>query len=308
VINFKYQDKGTVVHRLNPLAKLAWVGGILILSLIFNNPLYILFLFIVVLSLVLVARIWREWASVMRLGLWLCISIIVINVLVSYHGSHVLIEAPFKLPVLGTPVITVEAIVFGAVMALRLLVIISAFTLLNITIHPDDIMSALLKMKLPYKSVLVTSLSTRFIPCLVEDIERISGVHRARGLELDRGNWLERLKNRAVITIPLLANSLDRAVQVAEAMESRAFGTGQKRTFYKEIKMTRMDAVTLAFCVLPFAFGILLRLTGYGDYQYYPTLETINIVSSEWLMLFIMVFLLMAILPLALAKRRFDLD
>jgi len=288
--------------------KLGWGSSILVLSLIFDNPLYVLLLFLAILSLVAVARIWREWASLMRLSLWLGASIIVINALVSYHGTHVLVEAPFKLPVMGTPVITVEAIAFGAVMALRLLVIISAFTLLNLTIHPDDIMSALLKMKLPYKSVLVTSLSTRFIPCLIEDVERISDVHRARGLELDAGNWFKKLKSRALITIPLLANSLDRAVQVAEAMESRAFGTGQRRTSYKEIKMTRMDAVTLVFGILPLAFGIFMRLRGYGDYQYYPTLGVISPGFQEWLMLSIMVLLLVAILPLALVKRRIELD
>jgi len=308
VKSFKYQNKGTVIHRLNPLVKLAWGSDILVLSLIFNDPLYILILFLSVLSLVPVARIGREWASAMRLSLWLGASIVVINTLVSYHGTHVLVEAPFKLPVLGTPVITIEAIAFGTVMALRVLVIISAFTLLNLTIHPDDIMSALLKMKLPYKSVLVTSLSTRFIPCLIEDVERISDVHRARGLELDAGNWFKKLKSRALITIPLLANSLDRAVQVAEAMESRAFGTGQRRTFYKEIKMTRMDAVTLVFGILPLAFGIFMRLHGYGDYQYYPTLEVLSPGFQEWLMLSILMVLLVAILPLALVKRRIELD
>jgi len=308
VRSLKYQDKGTVIHRLNPLVKLAWGSSILVLSLIFDNPLYILLLFIVILSLVAVAKIWREYASVMRMSLWLGTSIIVINALVSYHGAHVLVEAPFRLPVMGTPVITVEAIVFGAVMALRLMVIISTFTLLNLTIHPDDIMSALLKIKLPYKSVLVTSLSTRFTPCLIEDAERISDVHRARGLELDRGSWFKRLKSRALITIPLLANSLDRAVQMAEAMESRAFGIGQRRTFYKEIKMTRMDAVTLVFGILPLAFGIFMRLRRYGDYQYYPTLEAINLSSSECFLLSILVLLLVAILPLALVKRRIELD
>ena len=308
MISLRYQDKNTVVHQLSPLSKLAWGAGILVLSLIFNNPLYILLLFATTLPLIAAAKIWREWASVMKLSLYLCAAIVVINVLVSYHGSHVLVEAPFRLPILGTPIITLEAILFGVVMSVKLLVIISAFTLLTFTIHPDDIMLVLLKMRFPYKSVLVTSLSTRFIPCLIEDIQRISDVHKSRGLELDRGNWLQKIKNRTVITIPLLANSLDRAVQVAEAMESRAFGTGRGRTFYKELKMTRTDVVTLVFGILPCAFGIFMRLWGYGDYQYYPTLGAINPGSLEWLMLFIMVLLLVSILFLAFAKRMIDLD
>lgn len=308
MISFKYQDKGTTIHQLNPLTKLAWGCGILALSLIFNNPLYILLLFMAILPLMLAARIWREWTSLMRLSLYLCVSIIVINALVSYHGSHVLVEAPFHLPVLGTPIITLEAIFFGAVMSLRLLVIISTFALLTLTIHPDDIMLALLKMRLPYKSVLVTSLSTRFVPCLIEDMERINDGHRSRGLELDKGNWFKKLKSRMTVTIPLLANSLDRAIQVAEAMESRAFGTGQRRTCYREIKMASTDVVILVFSILPCALGIFMRLWGYGDYQYYPTLGLINPSALEWLMLFIMVLLLVLILPLAFIKRMVAID
>ncbi|MFC1871083.1 energy-coupling factor transporter transmembrane component T family protein [Chloroflexota bacterium] len=306
--NLKYQDRGTVIHRLNPLPKLTWGGGVLVLSLLFDHPLYVLSLLVVVIALALTAKIGREWFSIMNFSLWLGASVIVINALVSYHGAHVLVEAPFKLPVMGTPVITVEAIAFGTVMALRLLVIISTFTLLNLTIHPDDIMAALLKMKFPYKSVMITSLSTRFVPCLIEDESRISDGHRARGLELENGSWLRRVKNRAVITVPLLANSLDRAVQVAEAMEARAFGTGKRRTYYKDIKITPVDAVMLGYSLLPLAFGILVNFGGYGDYQYYPVLQAANTGLREYFILFVLVALLIMILPLALLKRRLDLD
>ena len=278
------------------------------MSLIFSHPLYILPLIIAVLIMVLAARVAREWASAMRLALWLGISIIVINALVSYHGSHVLVEAPFTLPVMGTPRITVEALAFGAVMALRLMVIISIFTLVNLTIHPDDIMAVLLKLKLPYKSVLVTSLSTRFMPCLIEDVERISDGHRARGLELDAGRWFARLKGRAQITVPLLANSLERAVQVAEAMEARAFGTGQKRTFYRDIQISPMDMATLGFGGLPLALGVFMRVQGYGDCHYYPTMPAISLGYPECVLLLILAAALMVMVPLAYLKRRVELD
>jgi energy-coupling factor transport system permease protein len=227
---------------------------------------------------------------------------------VSYHGAHILVTAPFQLPVLGIPVITLEAIAFGAVMALKLLVIISAFAFINLTLHPDDIMTVMLKMKLPYKSVLVTSLSARFIPCLIEDAERISDSYMTRGVPFDTGNWFGKLRSRAGIIIPLLANSLDRAVQVAEAMEARAFGSGQKRVFYKNIRMSRMDWVTLVFGILPLASGITLRALGYGSYEYYPNLQSIVLNPIESILLCILIVVLLAILPLAFLKRRVELD
>ena len=308
MISFRYQDKGTVIHKLNPFCKLVWIASILVFALIFDDPLYLLLLFLSTLPLIIIAKVWKEWRSLMKYALYLCIAIIIINALVSYHGSHILFEAPFRIPVMGTPIITLEAIFFGVAMCLRLLAIISAFAILTFAIHPDDLMLSMIKMKLPYKSVLVTSLSTRFIPTLIDDVERISDVQRSRGLELDKGNLRQKIKGRMSIIIPLLSNSLDRTVQISEAMESRAFGSGEKRTFYKEIGFTRMDMVTLVFGFLTIAFGIFISLSGYGDYQYYPTLSGINISGIGWLMLILLILLLLSIIPLAFMKRRVDLD
>ena len=308
MISFRYKEKGTAIHKLNAFCKLAWVVSILVLSLIFNNPIYLLLLFLSTLPMIIAARVWREWVSLMKFALYLCLAIVIINALVSYHGSHLLWQAPFRIPLIGAPVITLEAIFFGVGMSLRLLAIISAFTILTFTIHPDDIMLAMIKMKLPYKSVLVTSLSTRFVPTLIDDVERISDVQRSRGLELDKGKLAQRIKSRMAIIIPLLSNSLDRTIQVAEAMESRAFGSGEKRTFYKEIRLSKLDIPTLISGFLPVVSGIFMRWWGQGDYQYYPTLGKISLDGFECSMLALLVFLLCMIVPLALLKKRIELD
>jgi len=308
VISFRYRDRGTAIHRLNPFVKLVWVAALFVLSLIFNHPLYLLLLFLSTLPLVIAARVWREWAAIMKFAIYLCLAIVAINALVSYHGSHVLWQAPFRIPPLGAPVITLEALSFGLGMSLRLLTVISAFAVITFTIHPDDIMLAMIKLKLPYKSVLVTSLSTRFIPTLIDDVERIGNVQRSRGLELEKGNLLHRIRSRLAIIVPLLSNSLDRTVQVAEAMESRAFGSGEERSFYKEIKLGRLDVPMLILGFLPLAQGILMRWWGYGDYQYYPIMGEISLAGFEVSMLVLLVFWLCMMVPLALLKKRIELD
>jgi len=308
VISFRYRDKGTVIHQLNPFCKLAWVASVVVLALILNHPLFLLFLFLSTLPMVITAKVWREWTSFMRLALYLCVAIVIVNALMSYHGTHILLEAPFRVPVMGTPVITLESTFYGVAMCLRLLAIISAFAVLTFTVHPDDMMLSMIKMGLPYKSVLVASLSTRFIPNLIQDVGRITDVQRSRGLELDKGRLPQRVKSRTRVIVPLLSNSLDRTVQIAEAMESRAFGSGTRRTFYKEIRLSLIDTFTLSFACLPLAFGIFMRLSGYGDYQYYPTLEGINLNGLEWSMLIVLILLLSTVVPLASLKRRVELD
>jgi len=137
---------------------------------------------------------------------------------------------------------------------------------------------------------------------------RISDGYRTRGVQLDAGGWFKKLKNRGKMTVSLLSNSLDRAVQIAEAMEARAFGSGQKRVFYKDISISKMDAVTLGVVLLPLAAGITVRVLGYGDYQYYPNLTSIGGGAVEWVMPAMMLLLLAAIVPLAFIKRRVKLD
>jgi energy-coupling factor transport system permease protein len=303
-----YRPGTSSLHRLNAYAKLLWSLGVVILCLILNSPLYILALLLSVIIIIGMAGLLKEWTTVLKLGIWMGISIIIINMLVSYHGTHVLFTAPFEIPVLGTPVITLEAMAFGAVMAVKLLIIISAIAFINYTVHPDDIMEALLKMRLPYKSVLVTTLSTRYIPCLVEDVSRIRDAYRIRGVNLDKGTWFTRLKKNSAIVMPLLYNSLERAVQVAEAMEARAFGNGQKRIFYYAIKFTGIDWIILICAGLPLIAGILMTVYGYGDYAYYPSLYAVYSSPLDLILPMILLISLLLILPLATVKRRFEFD
>ncbi|MDY6893686.1 MAG: energy-coupling factor transporter transmembrane component T [Chloroflexota bacterium] len=310
--SFRYKDKATSIHRLNPFCKLTWVGSILVLALILDHPFFLLVLFLSTLPVVIAANVVKEWGSFMRFAAYLCLAIVAINVLidalVGHNGTTILAQAPFQLPLVGTPAVTLEAAFFGIMMCLRLLSIISAFTLLTLTVNPDDMMLSMIKMKLPYKSVLVTSLSTRFFPTLVDDAERITDVQRSRGLELDKGGLTQRIRGRMSIITPLLSNSLDRTVQVAEAMESRGFGNGTKRTFYKDIQFSRIDIVTLLTILSVCALGIAMTIQGYGDYQYYPTLGEINLGVVEWIILPILVVFLSSIVLLASLKRRTDLD
>jgi energy-coupling factor transport system permease protein len=236
------------------------------------------------------------------------ISIIIINMLVSYHGTHVLFTAPFEIPVLGTPMITLEAMAFGVAMAVKLLIIISAMSFINYAVHPDDIMAVMLKMRLPYKSVLVTTLSTRYIPCLVEDVSRIRDAYRTRGVRLDNGSWFTRLKKNSGIVMPLMYNSLERSVQVAEAMEARAFGSGQKRVFYHAIKFSGIDWIILVLAVLPLILGIAIRSLGYGDYLYYPALHEISLLPADLVLPLILLTASLLIIPAAIIKRRIGLD
>jgi energy-coupling factor transport system permease protein len=307
-VRYRYLDRDSPIHLLNPLCKLTWAVSLTILTLVLDHPLALLCLLLVTLPPVFSAGIIREWASFMKYSLLLCLTVIALNILFSYNGMHVLASIPWHIPIIGVPRITLEAIVFGLSMSLRLLAVVSAFTLLTLTVHPDDILQALLKLKIPYKSVLVAALSARFLPALVEDAGKISDLQRSRGLETQRGSLLRRIKNKAAVLAPLLVNSLDRTVQIAESMEARGFGSGNHRSFYKQLKLSRLDVLGLASSFLPLAPGILLRVRGEGFFQYYPSLGDFRLGLLAWTLLALTFLLFSLIVPLGTLKRRWEID
>lgn len=310
MIGFRYQERDSPIHRLSPFCKMVWVGAITLVSLFFQHPLYLAVFFLATVPAVLAARIWRPWAVAMLLGGFVGANLVFINAVLIHQGSTVLVEATYEIPTLGTPRITLEAIFYGLMMTLRILIVVSAFTVFNFTIHPDDQLRAFIQLKLPHKSVLVTSMGTRFAPLLFEDLVRLGDAQRARGLEIDRGNLFRRIRKRSSLIIPLLANALDRTVQMAEAMESRAFGQGNNRTFFKRLKVTPFDWLTIGIAAVPIVWGIVIAFgLDYGSFRYYETLDPLvprdGVESALLIGLFLFSF---ALVPLGVLKRRVDLD
>jgi energy-coupling factor transport system permease protein len=307
-INLSYEDNGSALHRLNPLVKLVWALSLTTLVVLLEHPVYLLALFLSTLALVGAARIWTKWASIMRLTVYLCLTIALINVLVNSDGAHVLWQAGFKIPVLGYPQVTLEALVFSLGMSIRLLTIISVFTIVTLTIHPDDIIQAMFKVKIPPKSVMVMSLAVRFLPVLVADAGRISAVQQSRGMKSERGNLIQWIKNRSAVLIPLFSNSLDRTVQLAEAMESRGFGSGKPRIFYKPLGISNSDRLTFSLCLLAVGIVAVMSLKGWAAYRYYPVLDSLQLNTVEGWLLFLLVILITSLAPLALIAKGKQID
>jgi energy-coupling factor transport system permease protein len=68
------------------------------------------------------------------------------------------------------------------------------------------------------RSVLAVALATRLVPALERDAAGLVEALRGRGVEP------EGLRGRARLVSPLLAGSLERSINLAEAMEARGFG------------------------------------------------------------------------------------
>jgi len=215
--SFFYKHKDTRFHNLNPMAKFLVCVALVVLALLLENPVYLLVLFAISAAIVYEAQISEGWSMFMRIALWTGVFLVLLNLVLSQSGDTVLFEAQLNLPLFETIRITLESLFFGLVIALRLAVVISAFAIMSLAISPEEIMSVMTKFKIPAKSVFAVSLAARFVPTLAEDAETLTQVQKARGAKL------KGIRGKGPVLIPLLSNSLERSVGVAEAMEARGW-------------------------------------------------------------------------------------
>jgi|GEM_PF-2882933 len=216
-MGFFYSYRDTRFHNLNPLLKFSVCAVLAIAAMVLEDPPVLAALFVISAAIAAESRIITGWSYYMKVAVWIAVFLILLNLVLSQSGNTVLFEAKLNLPIFESIRITLEALFFGLTISLRLATVISAFALLSLTVSPQEMMRVMTKMKLPAKSVFVTSLSTRFVPSLMDDVETLTQVQKTRGAKL------KGIRGKGTVIIPLLSNSLERSVSVAEAMESRGF-------------------------------------------------------------------------------------
>ena len=142
-------------------------------------------------------------------------------------------------------------IIFAAKMLLRLTLLVIGSNLLTLTTTPvelthaiESLLAPLNVVKFPVKDfALIMSLTLSFIPCLIEETDRIVRAQKARGADFDTGSVFKRAKAFVPILIPLLVGGFRRADELANAMNSRCYEGSTKRTRLVTMKLSWRDAV-----------------------------------------------------------------
>ncbi len=247
---FEFKKKDSFLHHLDPRTKLVITIAYSVLALTFSNILPLTFFIVTLVPLLAAGRIMRRWLTSLKGLTFIIIFIIVLN----------------------TWLTTLD---FAISMCLRIILLVSSFSVFFMTVHPDELALSLLAMKVPFSFTFTLSLATRFIPTLAAEAQNIIDAQRSRGLELEKGNLLVRVKNMVPILIPLIINSIKRAFSIAEALESKAFGAIKVRTNYYELKMRARDYAVIAIMVL---FVVVFFVLYFGNFLpgvFYFTLHVI---------------------------------
>jgi len=226
------------IHNLDPRIKFIYVCAIFVCAIIFWELIPLIALFLIQIPFVLLAGVRREWQRSMRGAAFLAIVIFLTNIAFSFFATNYTFTAK-----------NVEG---AAALTLRFIVLVESFSVFFLTTSPDHLGLALEQTHVPYEFVFAFTTAVRFVPVLAEEAQTIMDAQKARGLELEKGNFLTRIRNYIPILIPLIVSAIRRSLELAEAMESRAWGATKNRTNLYVLKMHRGD-----FALIVITIGIL---------------------------------------------------
>ena len=243
---FQFRRASTPIHNLDPRIKFIFVIVIFAVAIMFIEPPVLIILFFAQVPIVLVAKVQKEWIRSMRGATFLAAVIFVTNFGFSYvYNSYHL-----------TPQLLENAIA----LTLRFVVLVESFSVFFLTTSPDHLGLALEQSHVPYEFCFAFTTAVRFVPVLAEEAQTIMDAQKARGLELEKGNFMKRIRNYIPILIPLIVSAIRRSLELAEAMESRAWGAIKKRTNLYELKMKKGDYILLVLTVAILIVSVYVRL------------------------------------------------
>jgi len=243
---FRFRRVSSVIHLLDPRVKFFYVCVLFVMAIMFSELLPLLLLFFVPLPFVFVAGVQREWIRSMKGASFLAAIIFSTNLFFRYMASGY--------------VWSMSLLEYSLAMTIRFIVLVESFSVFFLTTSPDHLGLALEQSHVPYEFCFAFTTAVRFVPVLAEEAQTIMDAQKARGLELERGSFMKRVRNYIPILIPLIVSAIRRSLELAEAMESRAWGASEKRTNLYVLRMKRADYSLAVGSILMLALAAYARL------------------------------------------------
>jgi energy-coupling factor transport system permease protein len=283
-----YRRLASPLHATRAGVGALWAVALTAAALILYNPLPLGALAVAVLGAGVGAGVGWQLVRTLRTAAIVGLPIVAINVLASREGLTVFARlgdlGPF-----GQGNLTVEAVVYGAVIALKVTLLMLITTLASLAIDPDELLRGC--RRLSFRSALTASLATRMIPVLGADARRLAEAQRTRPEDPARG-----VRGRVALLSAIVGGSLERAMEVAATLELRGFAVAdgkhrprrsRSRRSRSEIRVkrpwSRHDLAFTCSALAVFAFALAGRLTGAASFAAYPLLK-LQINAGTWVL------------------------
>ena len=253
----QYFPGDSFLHRMDARVKILLLLILLIEVFAFTSAPVYLIMTVITFLMIMISKVPMRMVLRSLKPLWWIILFTFVLHLFSHPGREIYRIWQF--------VITQEGVEQGALISVRLMLLIILSTLLTFTTSPLKLTDALESLLSPFKRLglpahelaMMMTIALRFIPTLISETDKIMKAQQSRGADFVTGSILSRLKNMVPILVPLFLSAFRRADDLALAMEARCYRGGEGRTRMKEMKLGRLDYVAIGvFAVLSVGLGV----------------------------------------------------
>ncbi len=255
----EYVDRDSIIHELDPRAILAMAVTVIVIGLLFDNPLVIGTVFLTVLALARVARVHPEMFQWLRLLLPFALFSFV---LWTFFGHLSLAGAGSQTLVAFGPLrVSKTSLYRGLGMPLRLLVMITTPLFVLMTVRREALVAALVQLKVPYKVAFGFGLVLRMVDVFLDEIREIRHAQQARGAVLDRGGLRARLRANSAVLVPAVVRGVQASEDLAMALELKGFSNANNRSQPTHGSLSQPDYLVIGTSVV-FTVGTLTMWLG----------------------------------------------
>lgn len=263
----EYESRDTFLHKgLQPLTKMAIIASIMVVTGIWWNPLFQLFLLIPAAWMVYDSKLPLYWFNVIILAVVTSLYPVAMTSLGQTNPAIYKVLDPVwattpllvhTFPIAGKLGITPGGLMWLAASELRSIVMATYGFVFIYTTSVAEVTDTLLAFHVPQAVVFVISIAYKLIPYLNRVVDHILSAQRLRGWSINTINPVKIIKRTMPLMNPLMRRVAIMTEQITTSSQIRGFGSG-KVSQTRKIHLRRVDYALIAVSVLFAAVSLFL--------------------------------------------------
>lgn len=257
----QFYNTDSIIHRLDPRTKIMFTLIYVITLFFTRNPLLYLAAFLALTGYIILSQVPITFIFKGLKALGMIILFTVVVNLITVKGVKVLFEWKFIR-------ITEAGLQSAVYLGLRLVFMIIGSSMMTYTTTPNALTDGLEKMlgwmkrlNVPVHAfAMIMSIALRFVPILVEELDKIMKAQMARGVDFKEGKLFARLRKLMPIILPLFISAVRRSNELALAMDARCYHGGDGRTKMKPLRYQKRDYLAYLLLMVYLAGMIILAV------------------------------------------------
>lgn len=255
----QYVKGDSILHRLDPRTKIFGMLAIMVALFFVNNWIGLVYAAVVVFAVLFASQVpLKFYIRGVKPLRWILLFTAVIQIFLTPG------EIIWQWGILH---ITAEGVRLAIFMCVRLVLLVMTTSVLTLTTTPIVLTDAVENLLSPFKRIgvpahelaMMMTIALRFIPLLADETEKIMAAQKARGAAFDEGGLMDRARALLPILVPLFLSAINRASELAMAMEARCYHGGEGRTRLHELHYENRDRVAGILVALILAIAVASR-------------------------------------------------